>query len=599
MSKKVLCIECGLSEVKIVEASYNKKEDKPTLHNIITVPYTHEGIINATTVFDEELLAFTIRKALTEANIKTNNAVFVINSAAIHARKITIPKQRSSVEVVELIKEINERDHIFPVDLTNYVLSYTPLAEYTKESEEVKEELEETSQEDEQIKPKKKKSKVVTYQDVMAYVAPRDYVKSFLEVGRIAKLKVVSVEYLGNSVYNFIKSGVTEDDYLTVQITDVNCIVTAIKDGVIAMQRTMDYSYNSFAKPLIERSNLFGCKTIDDVFNYMNHSNFLAMSDVDIDNLNISSLDKDDFERVKNDVVDLFFSLFNQVNSFISTYRKEYNRNIDRIFFVSEKDNFPDVVESIEANVKVATECYKVMGYDSFDEVTLISALGCIGANIAPVHFNVLDSEFERNKQVANKVALWSTMGTAGVIAIISALSVFNYTSTVVKNQKLQSDINNAIEAQQVYNKYASSLDNLTSITEFDSSCTTILNDLPDIFNDLEAVIPTNVTITAMGISLESITLSVDATDKDEIAFLVENLEKLDWFKQFDDEGNRISLGIELNNVTDTYNDGDSPRTVSTTIICHFKDTYVEVQEDVPVDGTEEATTVESTETAE
>lgn len=584
MSKKVLCIECGLSNVKIVEVSYDKK-NKPIVHNIITAPYTQDGIINASAVFDNEMLAFTINKALKENNIKTKEAVFVINSASIHARKFSMPKQRNSVEVLEVVKELNERDHVFPVDINNYVISYTPIREYIKEDEDIKEESEEKSQEEETIKVKKKKSKGTTYQDVMVYIAPTDYVKSFLEIGRIAKLKVLSIEYLGNSVYNFVKGNITEDNYLTVQISDINCIVTAVKDGTIVMQRTINYSYGSFAKPLLERSSLFNdCKTYDDVFNYMNSSSFLSMSDEDIDKLDISSLDKDDFERIKNDVIESFFSLFNQINSFISTYRKEYFRNINKVILISEKENFPDVAESIEDNVKIPTCYYKLEGYDSFDTNTITSVLGCLGGNISPVHFNVLDSDFERKRLITNKIALWSTIGTMCTIAVVSAASVINYSSAVVKNQKLQSDINNAIEAQQVFNNYSTSVNNLTSITEFDESCITILNDLPDIFNDLESVIPSNVSVTAMGISLESITLSVDASDKDDIAFLVENLETLDWFKEFDEEGNRISMGIELSNVTDTYNDGDNPRTVSTTIICHFKNTFVDIEEDVTLD---------------
>ena len=577
MGKRIVSIECGLTTTKIVEVSYDKKNNDVTIHTAKSMP-TPEGAVGVSGIFDVETLAYSIKKVLSDSGIKTKNVVFTINSESIHARHMIIPYQKSTSDILEVVRAKAEDENIFPVDLEGYVLSFTKLGEIEETLDDsIEENEEEKSDVDnldgKEIKKKKKKTKKKkTKLSLMAFIAPEGLVKSYLEVGRIAKLNVLSIEYVGNSVYNFVKIDNPDGNYIIVQLTDINSILTTVKDGVVISQRSTEYSYNSFANHLIERSKLFGnVKTIDEAFDYMNKMNFLSMTEEDIDNLDMSPIDQDDYERVREETIDSFFSLFNQINSFIGQYRNKYNQNIDKIIYISDRKSFPDIVESIQVNTSIKTYNFGVKS-ERFKDMDLTPIVSCLGAHINPVHFNILDSEFERRKQLTNRVILYSILTSITACVGIGVWSLFNYSSLSMKNMKLQNDIANATRAQQVFNDYQSSLTALTSITDFDNSCRTILNDLPDILEDIERVVPTNVEIQSVGISKESIILTVSGSDKDSVAYLVENLEKVDWFQKYDDEGNQIGFGVDISSVTDDYAEGSNgTRNVNAVVSCYFK----------------------------
>lgn len=577
MGKRIVSIECGLTTTKIVEVSYDKKNNDVTIHTAKSMP-TPEGAVGVSGIFDVETLAYSIKKVLSDSGIKTKNVVFTINSESIHARHMIIPYQKSTSDILEVVRAKAEDENIFPVDLEGYVLSFTKLGEIEETLDDsIEENEEEKSDVDnldgKEIKKKKKKTKKKkTKLSLMAFIAPEGLVKSYLEVGRIAKLNVLSIEYVGNSVYNFVKIDNPDGNYIIVQLTDINSILTTVKEGVAISQRSTEYSYNSFANHLIERSKLFdNVKTIDEAFNYMNKMNFLSMTEEDIDNLDMSPIDQDDYERVREETIDSFFSLFNQINSFIGQYRNKYKQNIDKIIYISDRKSFPDIVESIQVNTSIKTYNFGVKS-ERFKDMDLTPIVSCLGAYINPVHFNILDSEFERRKQLTNRVILYSILTSITACVGIGVWSLLNYSSLSMKNMKLQSDIANATRAQQVFNDYQSSLTALTSITDFDNSCRTILNDLPDILEDIERVVPINVEIQSVGISKESIILTVSGSDKDSVAYLVENLEKVDWFQKYDDEGNQIGFGVDISSVTDDYAEGSNgTRNVNAVVSCYFK----------------------------
>ena len=79
MGKRIVSIECGLTTTKIVEVSYDKKNNDVTIHTAKSMP-TPEGAIGVSGIFDVETLAYSIKKVLSDSGIKTKNVVFTINS---------------------------------------------------------------------------------------------------------------------------------------------------------------------------------------------------------------------------------------------------------------------------------------------------------------------------------------------------------------------------------------------------------------------------------------------------------------------------------------------------------------------------------------
>lgn len=613
---RLLCIECGLTNVEICELDCDSKKSHLRVDKVIVLP-TPKGTVTQKGLYEVETLAYSIRNVLDEQHIKTKDAIFTINTELIHSRRVDIPYQNTSTKVLEVLKAKAEEDKIFPLELDNNVLSYVELSKTALQEEIEKEEVVEESDNNETdndkenkkekgTKKKKKNSNVGMIQNLMGFIVPSEFVKSYLELGRLAKLNVKSIEYCGNSTYNFIKNmqEYKQGSYMIVQITDFDCILTTIEDGLMVEQRSTEYSYSTFANPLIERSKLFNNVTgIDDTFRYMNEVNFFGLTESDLDKMsNLNMLDKEDYWKVKEEVEDTFLSLFGRISSFLNQYRISNKKNIDKIIFVNERESFPDIIESISVNTGVPTEKFVVTNRNcsvntgkntvviyednknitelDFSQFDLLTVINCLGAYINPVNFNILDSEFQRRKELTNRVVMGIILGSLTVCVFYGLYNLYAFSSATTKNQKLQLDIENATQAKEIFNKYAVSVDNLDSINAFEDSNYTNLNEMTDILGEIEKVIPTGLlTIESVTGNNESITLAIRALDKDAIAYFIEGLEGLSWFSPYDEEGNPTGARIDFSSVVDTYTtDATIERETSTSLTCYFATPLEEVE---------------------
>ena len=60
-------------------------------------------------------------------------------------------------------------------------------------------------------------------------------------------LDLISIDYAGNSVYQFVRKNFSSGTYLAVHINDVNTIMTVIQDGILVAQKIDDFSYNTIS----------------------------------------------------------------------------------------------------------------------------------------------------------------------------------------------------------------------------------------------------------------------------------------------------------------------------------------------------------------
>ena len=664
MSTKLLSIECGFDVIKIVELEYNsRKKNSVKIDNIICLA-TPKGAVTQTGLYELETLALSIKTALTENKIKTKDCIFIINSENIHARRVTIPSQPNTIKLLEVLKATVEDSKVFPIDLQGNILSYVELEKIqinkddntdskaskdkslvgskedsisveniddileVEEFDDIDDSNTSTSQNKSKKakntkKPKANKPKaqknVVYQQSVMGFIAPESFIKSYLELGNMLNLRIKSIDYSGNSVYNFIatKDLYRTGSFLVVHITDYNCIMTTIQDGIMIGQRSTEYCYGHFANLLLSRNKLFdNVSTVDEVFQYFTKMDFFNMSDKDIDALPLTDLDKEDYAKIRDDVEDSFINLFNRISSFINQYRTTYNKNIDRIIFVNERESFPDISESIRVNTGIETETLhitddifdinrsntQILVYDdakakytiSSEEFNLISVIGSLGSYINSVNFNILDSEFQRNKEITNRACVGILLGVATICVAYGLHMLYDYANVMGKNQKLKIDISNATQAQEIYNNFIESDYARESIETFEAQNITKLNELDIIFDNIENVVPTGlIEITSIVCDEDTITLSITAKDKDAVGQFVQSLETIQYFAKYDEEGIETTGNVDIVSMVDSYTTDDTvEREITTTIVCTFSKPIEEEWIPPVTDTTDETTSV-------
>ena len=141
---------------------------------------------------------------------------------------------------------------------------------------------------------------------------------------------------------------------------------------------------------------------------------------------------------------------------------------------------------------------------------------------------------------------------------------------SVVKNETLKQEnevlkikIAEAERAREIYNTWASSVNNLEISKTFDTSSKTVLNDLDIVLDKIAQILPTNkCKIGNISSDNTVMTLSVITDTKDTMAKLVQGLESI----------NEYFVKVDLDSVSDSEGETfSSKREVSATIQCYFE----------------------------
>ncbi|MGB4440577.1 MAG: hypothetical protein WBJ13_15440, partial [Sedimentibacter sp.] len=116
---RILSVEIKNRNITILEGS--KSGSSLTIYKSLFLD-VEPGNIDDGKIIDIESLAATIEKALIEKNIKSKNAIFIINTNSTITRNMELPLLNSKTETMSMIK--NELDQIVSVDLNLYKLIY-------------------------------------------------------------------------------------------------------------------------------------------------------------------------------------------------------------------------------------------------------------------------------------------------------------------------------------------------------------------------------------------------------------------------------------------------------------------------------------------
>ena len=647
MKQKLLTIEMNTSDIKICDLVYSKGNPTEVV-NYVTVPMPAD-CITSKDIFELDTIAYEIKKALLENKIKTKNCIFVVNSSDIHGREMFIPPQKTIAQHIEVIKAKAEQDSVFPIDIANNIITYTVLDSFYKDlnpatseedaEAEVKEdvidkpkyfyETEESlkvqglsdekikkrlasnakkiekynkAQEKKDLAAEKKakrgsKSKKVNQLDIMAYLAPQDYILKFIELAKKLKLNLVSIDYVGNAVYRFTREEYNTGNHLIVYLNDFNSIVSITEDGILKTQRVNhNFSYSAVAKFFFERERMFKVHSIEECFDYINTTHFFELSNKDFEEMpSFTGTDIDDFIRARNEITNVILDFFDSLTATINQYRKDTGKDIDDIVLINERKSFPNFSDSLADISSKKVEIYDVDGVICKKEgIRLEDLVGCLGCVISPTNFNIAESEELRRRQLVNRAVLTLGVASLGIFMLYSSYSIYQYQTAQMNNEILKSRIENANDAQQLFMKNMQSITNLEEIQNFDLGTSSYLNDLDIELEAIESAVPKDkCIIDSVVCTSEMLSLSVKADSKDTVAKFIMGLESLSHQeKQHDDlEDKDIVVDVpyfpfvDVTSVTDaedTEGTFTTKRIVTTTIQLYFEDPNIVEEELIP-----------------
>lgn len=457
MASKTLTIEVGNEFIKICEMQ--KGRNTIMVHHAISVQ-TPPDTVEDGFVKDIGMVSETIRKAMTEEQINANEVTFVLNSSRVATKEVILPLVKR--EKIQELVNMNASEY-FPVNIDDYVLSYTILEE--------------------------KKTKEEQKSRILVFAAPEAMVESYFNLARVLGMKVKAVDYAGNSTLQLIKIQIDEKPTLVVQLGMDTTIVSVMSGNVLQLQRTIPYGESLLLNSVMESRNVSSKVALE----------LLASAQIVKD-----SLDNDE-------TTSSLKYLINNVNRVIEYYSSRNTQApLQKIVIIGEGADVlgMDVLFANETSLPAErlTLLKKVESYNRIKVSTslLKQYMANVGASLDPIHLQPKESfGTKKSKDKPENIMPYvATMAVMLVVAVaIAAFPMFKYKGKEDDKAKIEDRIEELSKVERIYNDFYAATDKSNDMEAFYLSTCNNTEWSVEFINFLEKEMPADMKFKSLTIS--------------------------------------------------------------------------------------------------
>lgn len=224
MASKTLTIEVGNEFIKVCEMQ--RVKNTVMVHHAISVQTPPDSVEDGF-VKDITQVSEAIRKAMTEEQIIGSEVTFVLNSSRVATKEVILPLVKR--EKIQDLVNMNATEY-FPVNIDDYVLSYTILEE--------------------------KKNKEEQKSRILVFAAPEAMVQSYYDLAKSLNMRIRAVDYAGNSTLQLVKIQIDAKPTLVVQLGMDTTIVSVMNNNILQLQRTIPYGESLLLNHVMETRNV-------------------------------------------------------------------------------------------------------------------------------------------------------------------------------------------------------------------------------------------------------------------------------------------------------------------------------------------------------
>lgn len=515
MAGRILSIEIGAYETRVLEMDYKAKK-VPKIHHFFKVPTPDYMVADGSVIIDHEYIA-AMKLAFSSNNIRTNKAIFVLNSARIASREVTVPAVKEN-KIHELL--VTNSSEYFPVDLVQYQLVHHIVERNAEEN---------------------------TYK-LSVLAVPNEMIQSYLTLADALGLQVEALDYAGNSVTQGMLKFLPNEVKVSVKIDEQSALITIIRGDKVELQRNISYGIRDAVEVVAEHPAFGGKKTFAQALELMKNRNCLE----------------------EEEVVENLSPLLGNVRRILDYYiSRNQDVTIGEVWLLGVGagcKGLGDVLAS-ELNVQILPLCdlpaeYALAKNLPESEFSLPEYTACIAATIAPLNFNLSSEE---KKGAFGGLWAKSELGYAPLVCgvcLFAAVCMVIYSVAAngflkVKNADMRRQITELSEAQQVYDTYTktqaqySDLSYMYALTEEPNDA------LLAFLAEMEEKMPSEISVYSMTAGREGISMNVTVSSK---AAASKVLMQLRDFETLDD--------VDTPSVTETRDGGRT--TVSFSVYCTY-----------------------------
>lgn len=559
---KVVSIEISDLRTRVCYMGYGKKN--PVIYKSFTFD-NPEMTVEDGFILERGLYGTELTDRLEEAGIKCKDVVFSLTSNKIISREVTIPDMKPEL-VQELIE--NERAEYFPMDTTEYMLTYMVL-----------EKLKETKE-----------------QRILVYAVPDIVIKNYEALAAERDLRVVALDYNGNSIYQWLRQKTHDPMEMYLQVNEKNTMFTILENGLLALQRNMNFGTYVFTSNLMEEGyyskpeepqpafyggSSFGSadafykddddnpeekqeapskavETMDDAMvklmeNTLLYPSFTAVVDTVPMNEEEAKL-----HELKSRLTDAARPLIGNVERVLEYYHsKNREAEVSKIYLGGTGAHIQGLKELIESEFNGV----EVIIVESLPGVKLHKKnmdmenktseyIACIGAAYPSLNFHVGDAK--KALGVAIVFYLLALLVTIGASVFLVYNSYSGYQDALAKKESVKAQVEAAKAIEPLYNDYLTAQEAIDAIEEMAASSFQHGENINELLAQLEILLPKETLVHSLMINGETFSMSITVPVKTTAAQLLLQLQEVDYIGS-----------VNIGSLTETTEEGATSKTVS------------------------------------
>lgn len=505
MATKILSIEVGNSVTRICEMDYKAKD--PKVHKYFCIP-TPVGVVEDGFVNDRPDFALSLKKALNENRVKTKQVVFVVTSSKLVTREVSVPAIKAN-QVGSYIKA-NANDY-FPIDLASYELAHVVLG--TEKGEDGKDKYR-----------------------VLAIAAGKDLISGYAKLASDCGLRLMTLDYSGNSVYQIMKSECGDATKLVIKLEDNNAIATIISNHKMMLQRNIACGFDRAVQAYMDMSDSYEMNAADAFMQMTGRSwikGVLSERTKMIEREDVYSDSEEEDEKRKK-ITATFTQLISNMTRVIELYNsKGAQEPITEIVLVGMGAEIAGLTKLLTNELRLQTKTVRnftsASTFQTIDSVSMGRYVGVLGASFAPVAF----SSENMKKKDAKKVP-YSLLTTLVYVVFLVVVGVL-LTKAYVPYMKAQDDEKRLkslevqyAQAEVVHKQYLSMKDFHQQVTEKHRRTLHSNDELVAFLTELEEKMPADLVVTSFYSDAESASFIMNVPNLEEAAVIFQTLREFE-----------------------------------------------------------------------
>ena len=510
---KVLSIEISNSLIRICEMDYKKKN--PRVYRQAMVP-TPPGAISDGYLNGIDDLRTAIRRALNDNQMKTKEVIFTIASSKIVNREVMLPAVKKPSMLGTMIR--NNLNEYFPIDLSSYEIAHQIL---------------------EQMSDGPEAGKYRT----MIMAAEKTLVDGYDKLATLCGLRLISLDYAGNSMFQAIKNEDTAARIMLLKIEETQTMVSIVKNKSLMLQRTINYGLAEGINEVTKQA-VFNAENYDAAWELLKNKTCIKFNVSETAQRNarntdlstdIETRDYDESQEIREAKIEVTKSLDPLISAIRRVTEFYASRNageeVDRIIITGFGGAMSGLAKLLTNELGIKTQVLNRMEGVSYlvtsDDAKIFNFVSCIGATFNPVGFISKESKAKSKKDVDYTlwiiiVALAVIWGSAGLVIV----SYLGYNEQVKEEERLKGLESRYLKAEKTYNEYTNLESFYTQVVEGDAMRNRPNNNILLFLQELEEKMPKDVVISQFSSDDKQFTMSVKVSDKETAAGVIKTLRE-------------------------------------------------------------------------